>query len=235
MWALGIGEKREENTMINKVAQGAIALVITASVSQAGIIAEYALHDHPDGSVSDPTYGLRIDGMLGAVTTFSFDVFNDMRLVVSEDEGNISINISGTMWGGEDNGNEWINPKAYAVDFTYMVNVAQESNGWMVNGSDNVLNAGSIVELDENLNPVDGEELVTMVDADQNAFFFLADGHRIANDNSTWVGRGWIRTESTDYQPNGFQDWLFTATEVPAPGGAALLGTAALVGLRRRR
>lgn len=221
--------------MLNRFAQGAVALAVSCVVSQAGVVAEYALHDHPNGSVSDPTYGLRIDGMLGAVTTFSFDVFNDMRLVVTEDNGTLNINISGIMWGGVDNGTDWVDPQAYAVDFTYVVNVATEANGWIVNGVDNTENSGSIIALDENLDPMDGESLVTMVDADDNAFFFLADGHRIDNDDSSWVGRGWIRTESTDYQPEGFQDWLFTATEVPTPGTVALAGVAGFVGLRRRR
>jgi hypothetical protein len=104
-----------------------------------------------------------------------------------------------------------------------------------VTGINNFSNTGTITPLDEFLQPMGGaDQLTTLTDDNANAFVFLQDGHRLANDNTSWVGRGWIALNG-ETSTAGTQDWLFTATLVPTPGAASLLGLAALVGVRRRR
>ena len=74
---------------------------------------------------------------------------------------------------------------------------------------------------------------------DGNSFLFLADGHRIPDDATTWVGRGWVRAHDADgHQVAGKpQDWLFRAQMIPLPTGGAMAaaGLFGLACIRRRR
>ena len=179
-----------------------------------------------------PAYGLRLDNVVApGLAVLSMDEFGDSRLVVSEDAGNLSIRITGTLWGGSVVLNSFVSPQAYAIDFTYSVNVADLMNGWDVHAF-NTMNTGTLTNVNTN------QEYTLYGKADMTGlvFQFLGDGLRIPSDNSTFVGRGWLTTLADGTDSNGgAQDWLFVGTPVPAPGALALLGLGGLTATRRRR
>lgn len=195
------------------------------------VIGEFALADHPDGSAAPPLYGLRLDNILDSGTvTLSMDHFGDTVLTVVDDGGNLSINIAGTLWGGQISGNAYVSAEAYVVDMNYTVNVNPNGGGWVVAGVD-AANSGSITRVSDNMS----WDLYTVSDG-SNSFVFRPDDHRLPTDANDWVGRGWLSTndDGTD-SGGGNQDWLFTATEIPAPGSALLaLAGVAVMGRRRR-
>ena len=123
-----------------KVAGGFLALgMVAASSANAGglVIAEFELGDHPDGSAALPYYGLRLDNILApGVVTLSMDHHNNTRMTVIEDNGMLSMHITGTLYGGEISGNAYVDAQSYEVDFTYALNVSDAGNGWEVNGFD---------------------------------------------------------------------------------------------------
>lgn len=210
----------------------AVLLCTAGSIANAAVVAEYALSDHPGGDAAPPAYGLRLDNMLNpGLAVLSMDHYGDSRLVVSEDAGMLSLRITGTLYGGGVASNAFVNPHSYSVDFTYSVNVAALMNGWDVNTFDS-MNAGLLTNLDTNKE----FDLYGKANMTGLVFQFLADGFRIAGDNSTFVGRGWLtgNSDGTDSH-SGAQDWLFTGTLVPAPGALALLGLGGLTATRRRR
>lgn len=206
----------------------------TLSASAGGLtIAEYQLSDHPAGGENPPPYGLRLDGILGAgIHTLSIDHHNDTVLTVTDNGGNLEINISGTLFGGEVDGlGGYVSAASYAVDFNYVMNVADVGNGWDVNGFD-ASNGGTVTNLDTNV----VTELYGMNNPAGLVFAFLADGHRLDGDNTTWVGRGWITDQSDGTDPAaGIKDWLFKGELIPAPSSFALLGLGGMVASRRRR
>ena len=82
----------------------------------------YELCNHPDGAVSAPFYGLRLDGLLTGdahdIVTFDFeDAQSDMRINIQDD----SIRIFGVAYGGLDIGEEYDphNSGLWKIDFTY--------------------------------------------------------------------------------------------------------------------
>tara|TARA_R110002072_G_scaffold137772_2_gene280616 strand:+ start:1571 stop:2245 length:675 start_codon:yes stop_codon:yes gene_type:complete len=218
-----------------KVAGGFLALgMVAASSANAGglVIAEFELGDHPDGSAALPYYGLRLDNILApGVVTLSMDHHNNTRMTVIEDNGVLSMHITGTLYGGEISGNAYVDAQSYEVDFTYALNVSDAGNGWEVNGFD-AGNTGTLTNLDT--------QAVTDLYSKENGaglvFAMLADGHRLSGDSSSWVGRGWLTTNDDGSMPaSGSQDWLFTANKVPAPSGIAVLGLGGMIATRRRR
>lgn len=213
---------------------GVAALALGVSGAGAGtILMEFDLSDHPDGSASPPPYGLRLDNIIGSgAATLSMGHFSDTVLSVIEDNGDLSISITGTLWGGRVSGGSYISAEAYTIDMTYALDVASSGGGWVVNGHDSG-NSGVLTRVSDNTEWT----LYTTTDAGQS-FRFLPDGHRLSGDNSSWVGRGWLTTNSDGSDSaSGNQDWLFTATqrEVPTPGGAAVLALGGVLVSRRRR
>ncbi len=207
--------------------------------SFAGTVTQYRLGDHPDGNQNPPPYGLRYDGMFGGstVATFSMGYYNNTTLTVTDNTdtgGNIEINIAGMLYGGEvDGSGGYVAPSAYHLNFTYTFNVQAEANGWIAVGED-LADAGTLIVDDggsASSNPADSFSLVTKANSAGEAFLFLADGHRLP-DNSSWVGRGWFQPHNGQ---GGAQDFLFTATLIPAPASACLLGAGGLLMSRRRR
>ncbi|MFI4896475.1 MAG: PEP-CTERM sorting domain-containing protein [Phycisphaerales bacterium JB059] len=213
-----------------------------ASIASAGLttVAEFLIQDHPNGGLVDPTYALRLDGAYGLnEVTFSANVYNNLNMVISEDDmtGQIFIDIAGTLHGGEDTGAGWDSPFDIEVDFRYEANVVTTADGWAVDGF-SALNNGTITRLDT-METVTWYALEDASGANGPAgrtFTFGADGWRLDGDDSSWVGRGWLTTNS-DGSPisHGSQDWIFTAIKVPAPSGLALLAMGALGAARRRR
>lgn len=207
----------------------AAALMAAVGVAQAGTVTHFALADHPDGNQNPPSYGLRFDGIFGGgIATFSMDHFGDTTLTVTDTGPNIEIHIEGTLYGGEvDGSGGYISADSYLLDFTYTMSVNAVANGWIAAG-EHAGNTGTLTQLG---GPASVYTLDTKADGDGNAFLFLADGHRLPND-SDWVGRGW-------FQPypgtSGSQDFLFTATVIPAPGVIGLAGVGGLMMSRRRR
>lgn len=202
----------------------------SAGFASAGVVGEFALSDHPDGSAAPPPYGLRLDGIFGGgATTFSFV---DVTLTVSEDDmtGDLSINIAGEVFGGEVSGGSYVGGgDSYTVNFDYITGVESYNGGWRVVGT-NPMNTGT-------LTPTAGspDSIYTLTDDNSNAFVFAPDGHRLSGDNSSWVGRGWMTPNSDGTGVGGSQDWLFVGTPIPAPGTFALAGLGMLAGARRRR
>ena len=195
------------------------------------VIGEFALADHPDGSAAPPLYGLRLDNVIGSGTsTLSMDHFGDTVLTVYDNGGDLSINITGTLWGGQISGHAYVSAEAYVIDMNYTVNVNPNGGGWVVAGFD-AANSGSITRVSDNMS----WDLFTTTDG-TNAFVFRPDDHRLPTDGNDWVGRGWLSTSDTGSDSHGGnQDWLFTATEIPAPGSAMLAISGLALMARRRR
>lgn len=227
-------ERQDMQTKLGSMPRLAAGVVCAfAGVAMATpVVTTFNLSNHPDGDASPPSYGLRIDGMGGSQTVvFSFV---DVQLVVTDDTadgGDISMNISGLVEGGEVSGNAFADPQMYNLNFDYVANVENFSGGWRVVGVNNVLNTGT-------LSPVmggDAEDVFTITDNNNNAFIFAPDGHRLAGDNTSWVGRGWLTTNLGGGDSPGTQDWLFVGTPIPAPGSAALLALGGIAAATRRR
>lgn len=227
---------------MNKAICAVSTLLVSVGVAHAGtvVLNQFNINDHPQGGLVPPTYALRLDNIFGAPkATFSADVYNDATLTVLQDTAtnDVYIDIQGTFHGGEDLGGSWGTTFDLDVNFRYEANVMATADGWAVTGF-SLLNTGTITRLDTN-------ETMTwygMEDAAGDngpvgeAFRFAADGWRIDNDDSTWVGRGWL-TMNDDGSPSAApaQDWIFTATAVPTPSSLALLGLGGLAATRRRR
>ena len=217
-----------------------IAVAAATCAANAAEVRFFQLGDHPDGAQNPPPYGLRLDGLFGGgATTFSFDTDAGVFMTITDatmDGGDITIQIAGSAFGGEIDGNGGYvdGGQLYDINFVYNTSVQTTSNGWKVVGTDNANNTGSVALAGSN-NPAD---IFTITDNDNNAFIFQADGDRLAGDNSTWVGRGWLTTNDNGNNTNNTQDWLFTAFEtdgVPTPGAVGLAALGGLVATRRRR
>lgn len=196
-------------------------------------IALFDLTDHPGSLLSPPPYGVRLDNIIGSGNwTFSMDTFSDTTLTVFDNGGNLEIQIAGTVFGGEVQSNAYVGtPEAYELEFNYVMNVSEAFGGYGVWGLD-ASNVGSITRVSDNASWALETELFG---SSNNAFLFAPDGYRLDNDDSTWVGRGWLSDGSGPL--DGDRDWSFIGIdrEIPAPGALAMLGLGGLVGSRRRR
>lgn len=196
----------------------------------------YRLHNHGDGDLDPPPYGLRLDELFDvtdSVDRFTFDFDHPDAGMFMEYDGN-SIHIFGTAFGGRDMGlgydPDWTS--LVTIDFTYtMVDGA--------NGDDDIVSSegsgtitweetGQTFDLNEKVDPSQGYAFRFGDDQDDT-------GHRGVAGLSGW---GWLMVD--DLMLPGQQDWLFTAellTIIPLPP-AAWTGLAGLVGvawLRRRK
>lgn len=234
--------------------RGAITLVALAGIlPTAANAAElesgfYRLHNHPDGAIRQPLYGLRLDGLSGNDAddfTFDFDHENSAVWLLLTDTGpnSYSIEISGQSWGGRDVGSsyavdEWVG--IYDFSFTYNVGVQDvpgDDDIWVVASSGS--NSGLIEAPNGNL--------YLLEDKSNGSYNFrLGDenndsGHRGFDGISGW---GWLMHGLISPQLQGgtehvvSSDWLFTAekTDTPTPGAISLLaGAIGITGVRRRR
>lgn len=221
---------------------GCALAVFAASLavsSQAALVVSgtYQLHNHPDGSVRPPLYGLRLDELYNVtsgndVFTFDFDhAQSDMKLDYDFDAQ--SIHIHGQAWGGRDIGSAYANDQylgVYAISFTYSVGVGQvpgDDDLWVT--GDSGKNTGMITS------PL-GHSFALADKSDGNYTFRFGDedhdnGHRGYAGISGW---GWL-TINGGHAPQGADDWLFTAVWIPEPSSLLLLIGASLGAAARWR
>jgi hypothetical protein len=228
------------------VIAAAAGLLVTSTAS-AATVKQFKLLDHPDGGENPPPYGLRFDNLFttiggtGGVTLFSMSHFNDTILTVTDNGGSLKINVKGTLYGGvKSGGGVGYGAGAYALDFTYNMNVSAVGTGWKVDPN-HPTNAGTLTSLGNaqvaagtvfNFSDKDGNE--------NHSFQFVQDDHRLGNHPSYanqgyWVGRGWFMNSQ---MTPGTHDFLFLGVELiplPSPVGMATAGLFALAAVRRRR
>lgn len=215
------------------LACAAVGISVLSSVAMGGdvILSTFDLFDHPSGAIDPQAYGLRLDG-IGVEDPFTFS-FGDsqanstMTLQVVDTGSQLEIRMFGTVTGNSANGGTDFG--TFALNVTYVVDAV--ANGW----EDNDMNIGNMIGTLEG-DFGSGNQVVDLFpkSAGSDSFYFLADGHRIAGDNSTWVGRGWLLPNN---QMGNTNDFLFQAALVPLPaaawGGLAMLG--GIVATRRLR
>ena len=231
-------------TLKNSIVAGIALAAVAASASAANTVLQ--LSDHPDGTANPPAYGLRMDGLFGGmaganggITSFSFDHFGDVLMTVNDDGSTITMNIAGTVYGGEDVGATYgFGEGAYEIDFTYNFNVVAQGTGWTVSPS-NSGNHGTITSLGNGDVPMGTE--FNFYDFSGNSFLFLQDDHRLAGRSQAgqgfWVGRGWNTMAADGRETPGTQDWLFLGQMIPTPTAVAFgaFGLAGVAGTSRRR
>jgi hypothetical protein len=190
-------------------------------------VVSYVCNDHPNGLAAPPTYGLRIDGLLGAgVYTFSFDYTDGVesaRVVLDYDPAAATIHIHGRAFGGlvEDEAyvpgsSGWID-----IDFTYTSAVtvynscAQDAGDDLYVAGASALNTGTFT-----LDGWGGNQSFSFIDrANENGCSFSFDNDwdskgndDIANDPNIWSAAGWLQPGAP-----GSRDWLFTARQLATP------------------
>lgn len=209
------------------------AMLDKASPLGSNTTTTFNLFNHAGGAANPQAYGLRLDSFdsTGGPITFSFQDGmgnSTVQLVVMEAiDGSISLNINGTVTGNSADGG--LDYGTFALDLTYIVDAS--GAGWEDNNMSDGTLLGGLTGLSTTMSSPLGDgaffELFGKSDG-VDAFRFLADGHRLAGDTSTWVGRGWVMGSGSS--SSGINDLLFTAQIVPLPP-AAIGGLAMLTGL----
>ncbi|MFT5423952.1 MAG: MYXO-CTERM domain-containing protein [Phycisphaerales bacterium] len=200
------------------------------SAASAQVVAQFNMVNHPDG-ILDPAYGLRFDGLFGgwAETVFDVEHFGDTLVTVYNDNGNLAISLTGTVYGGITDGiGGFVDPEAWAFEHVYTTGVVESQLGWQVIAPIGT-NAGTLTRVS---NPQDTITFFGKADHAGAQFLLEANGYRLDGDNTTWTGHGWLAL------PDGTsltRDWFFVAEAVPSPATLGLLGLGGLVAARRRR
>ncbi len=193
----------------------------------------YQLHNHPDGGVAPPGYGLRLDELYNVtggndIFTFDFD-HPDSNVRLDYDFASQEIEIFGQVYGGRDAGGSYFNDAyrgIYTLTFKYdtaLGLVTGDDDLWVTAPSGT--NTGTIsTPLGDNINLSDksnGSYTFRFGDESNDL------GHRGFAGISGW---GWLMMGDRT-APNGADDWLFTATQIPEPASIALL----VIGMLTRR
>lgn len=207
---------------------------------------QYELHNHPDGNLRPPLYGLRLDELFDITPgtnnddyTFDFDHASSAMFM---DYTGSAIHIYGQTFGGRDIGGNYANDiylGIYLIDFTYSIGLGPVplDDDLYVELPPYLYNTGTITA------PVSaGGTSIPLRDGHYQVGgpvldFRLGDesdnqGHRGFDGISGW---GWLfhGPENTPYYESS--DWIFTAEPVPAPGSiGVLLVVGGLAGRRRR-
>jgi len=204
---------------------------VAGSAANAQVLAQFTMRNHPDG-ILDPDYGLRFDGFLGgwAETVFDVEQFGDTLVTVYNDNGNLSISLTGTAFGGViDGAGGFVDPEAWAFEQVYTNGVVQSELGWQV-VSPIGTNPGTLTRMS---NPEESVTYYGKADLTGTQFLLEANGYRLDDDNTTWTGHGWLALADGSTLT---RDWFFVAEPViPSPAGLSLLGLGGLLAARRRR
>lgn len=236
---ISIKSFKSSKSVLSAAAAAALLFTAIPTASQATVFT-FALHDHPDGGISDPTYGLRLDGLYGSASnnfTFSFDE-PGTGMTLAYDNVSNTVQISGRAYGGIDTGSAWDanNSGFLDVDFTYSHNLTTDGSGtWGAGAADLGVvvtedaqslgasgNNGSVTLGAGNWNGQSAGDLFSLVDQDNGNFAFKLnnfDDHRLAghaglNGPGTFVGWGWVNHAPGVTLPTYHEyssDWLFTA------------------------
>ena len=176
----------------------AVSSTASAGTIQAGL---YQLFDHGFGKKGSD-YGLRMDS-LDAI--FSVELYNAKALLY---------------WNGVDEARIFgtLHQHGEAADRLWQVTYAL--TGVSAVGTEGFIATGGNGKLTSPSGDI--HDLIGKQNDDGLAFWLLADGHRIPNDDVTPVGTGWLTGARTN-------DWLVTATIVPEPSTALLLGVGLVV------
>ena len=215
----------------------AVALVaVTIGGTASAGVTMFTLHDHPDGVVNPPSYGLRLDDLLGAGEyTFSFDHVDgsgSASVTLTYDDVNGNVHIFGRAYGGKDTGGAWGDATTRGwidIDFTYTTNVTETDNCGGGVGNDihvvgeSVANSGTIT-----LDGWGGNAVFNFTDkADASGCSFIFDNDwdskgnaTIANDPSIWSGNGWLMPGTS-----GSRDWIFVGEMQSLPTQEATWGS----------
>jgi hypothetical protein len=195
----------------------------------------YRLHDHPDGELAPPTYGLRLDELYNVASgtdrfAFSFDHPGaDVRLTLTlVSASNWTISIFGTAFGGRIVNHQFdpANSGFAEIDFTYHMAHFVPGDDDLIVDTPTGANTGTITfrgttyGLFDKANDEDYTFRLGNEDDDQ--------GHREFDGISGW---GWVVPTVSGAHVG---DFIFTV-EIPGPGGVAMLGAAGFLGGRRRR
>ncbi len=217
------------------LATGTVVLLSSAAHAVGITGGTYTLDNHPDGAASSPFYGLRLDGLLSGnskdIYTFNFSE-GGANMALTYDDVNNTLQISGTAYGGLDQGSSYDNPELYSIDFTYrnVLQVAGDDDLW-VDGSQAGQNTGTITRQSSG-------DVYNLADfAGKNAYSFrLGDGdnnqgHRGHQGISGW---GWLNHAPAPANPNDSphlysSDWLFTAEPVAVPESPLTAGALAVL------
>lgn len=239
-------------------AAGLLMMSAVPGASNAAVF-NFVLHDHPDGALAPPTYGLRLDGLFGTTShdfTFSFDQTGTGMTLAYDDVAN-TIQIQGRAFGGRDTGSGWdaSNSGFVDIDFTYQANVATDGTGIWGTDTENLgvvvtedaqnLTTGNFGSLTLGAGSWTGKsvgDVFTMVDQDDGNFSFKLnnfDDHRLAGHGltgpDTFVGWGWLNhAEGAGVLPTQHvydSDWLFTAELLTPTSEVPEPGIGLLLGL----
>ncbi|MDG2048765.1 MAG: PEP-CTERM sorting domain-containing protein [Myxococcota bacterium] len=191
-------------------------LIGSDQTAQAGsfVPGQYFLLDHPDGAISPPPYGLRMDSL-----GYTFSVELNGAQVVLDWTGGSTATLIGTLWNNQTS-------ELWSVDYEITgIAAAPASLGFTATGGN-----GSLIDPSLSATSLLGKQ-----DGTGSAFTLLADGHRLGGHPAsggpdTPVARGWI-------QGSGTNDWLAVVTPIPEPSTGLLLalGLIGLGGFRRRQ
>ncbi len=197
---------------------GCLAAALMAAPAFAGVTM-FTLHDHPNGQINPPSYGLRLDDLLGSGQfTFSFDYVDGSGaagVTLTHDDVAGTIRISGRAFGGKDLGAGW-DPATRGwvnIDFLYTTNVAVRNSCADPTGDDvyvtgmSASNSGTVT-----LDGWGGNQVFNFTDkSDDTGCSFTFDNDSdskgnatVANNPSIWSGNGWLMPVSS-----GSRDWLF--------------------------
>jgi hypothetical protein len=210
------------------------ALIGVATVPATAAVTVFQLHDHPDGVINPPMYGLRLDDLLASGEyTFSFDYVDgsgSASVTLTYDDAAGTVHIQGRAYGGRDTGSGWSATSRGWIDinFLYTTNVSEQDNCPGAAGNDiyvgeSALNSGTV-----HLDGWGGNLTFNFTDkADASGCSFIFDNDwdskgntTVANDPSIWSGNGWLQPGTS-----GSRDWIFIGEMLTLPTRSVSWGT----------